>query len=322
MASMIPTLAIFVVGFLAAFAGYSLFADVILRDRSRINRRIDEEFRSRLRKKVQSSALFQNLSQLSAEASESETGQTLGERLELLIEQSGLNLTSKQLGLLSCGSAMVLGLPAGLLTGNVLVGLIVAIAAAALPVCYVCRKRKKRLDKLLSQLPDAFDLMARAVRAGNTVWQAMLAVAREFEAPISAEFAYCHEMQNLGLPSDVALQELARRTSLIEMKILVEAITVQQQTGGNLGEIIDKLTQVVRERFRIWGKIKTLTAEGRLQALVLLALAPGLYLVILIMNYEYAKVLIEFNHSVMLIGTLTCEALGWLWIRKIVNFDF
>ena len=140
---------------------------------------------------------------------------------------------------------------------------------------YVQLKRKARLEKLLSQLPDAFDLMARVIRAGQTMSQALQAVADEFDQPIAAEFAYCYEQQNLGLPPEVAFRDLARRTGLLEIKIFVLALLVQQQTGGNLAELLDKLADVVRERFRIRGKIKALTAEGRMQALVLLVLPLG-----------------------------------------------
>src|SRR5262249_57164429 len=121
-------------------------------------------------------------------------------------------------------------------------------------------------------LPDAFDLMARVIRAGQTMSQAIQSVADEFDQPLAGEFAYCYEQQNLGLSPEVALRDLARRTGLVEVKIFVLAMLVQQQTGGNLAELLDKLSGVVRERFRVPGKIKALTAEGRMQATVLLVL--------------------------------------------------
>ena len=105
--------------------------------------------------------------------------------------------------------------------------------------------------------------MGRVVRAGQTISQALQAVADEFPPPIAAEFAYCYEQQNLGLSPESALRDLARRTGLLEIKIFVLALLVQQQTGGNLAELLDKLSGIIRERFRIRGQIKTLTAEGR-----------------------------------------------------------
>src|SRR5439155_11050220 len=123
--------------------------------------------------------------------------------------------------------------------------------------------------------------------------QAMQAVADEFDPPVAAEFAYCYEQQNLGLSPEISLRDLARRTGLLEIKIFVLALLIQQQAGGNLAELLDNLATIIRERFKIRGKIKTLTAEGRVQAAVLLALPPGMFLLILILNRSYGQVLID-----------------------------
>jgi tight adherence protein B len=162
--------------------------------------------------------------------------------------------------------------------------------------------------------------MARVVRAGQTLAQALLAVADEFPQPISGEFAYCYEQQNLGLPPEVAFRDLNRRTGVIELKIFVLAVLVQQQTGGNLAELLLKLSAVVRDRYQIRGTIRTLTAEGRMQGLVLAALPPVMLLLMLVLNAKYVGVL--FDHPNILFGTFGVEFIGALWIRKIVNFDF
>jgi tight adherence protein B len=188
------------------------------------------------------------------------------------------------------------------------------------PLLYVRGKQKARLAKLQAQLPDSFDLMARVIRAGQTLSQALQAVSDEFEAPISAEFDHCYEQQNMGLPPEVALRDLARRTGLLEMKTFVLAVMVQQQTGGSLAELLEKLASIVRDRFRMRAKVRALTADGRLQATVLLALAPLLFIVLLIMNRGYAQVLLD--RPMLLAVTGIAEAAGALWIRKIVNFDF
>jgi tight adherence protein B len=200
------------------------------------------------------------------------------------------------------------------------IGALATVVGTSAPFLYVSLKRKARLEKLLSQLPDAFDLMARVIRAGQTMSQALLAVADEFETPVATEFAFCFEQQNLGLPPEISLRELARRTGLVEIRIFVLSLLVQQQTGGNLAELLDKLAGVIRERFRIRGKIKALTAEGRMQAAVLLALPPLMFLVIMLMNPNYGRVL--YQYPGLLIGMVVSELFGALWIRKIVNFDF
>jgi tight adherence protein B len=173
---------------------------------------------------------------------------------------------------------------------------------------------------MLSQLPDAFDLMGRVVRAGQTLGQGFQAVADEFDRPIAGEFSYCYEQQNLGLPPDVALRDLARRTGLLELKIFVTAVLVQQQTGGSLAEMLDKLAGVIRQRYRIRGQIRALTAEGRLQAIILIGLPIVMFFGFMLFMPEYESKLLE--HPILIGVTLGAETLGALWIRRIVNFDF
>jgi tight adherence protein B len=315
------TLLTFLAGTLFVVAVYSLISDLFLRDRARVSRRVDEELLKRQRDKAQKSRLFKDFTSLAAEAAADEEGTlTWARRLEALVDQSGLNLTVKRLYLLMAGISVGLGAFVGLIRQSLLEMAIAAVIGALAPLVYVQIRKKLRMNKLLAQLPDTFDLMARVIRAGQTMSQALLAVADEFEAPIAAEFAYCYEQQNLGLPPEVAMRDLARRTGLLEIKILVLALLVQQQTGGNLAEMLEKLATVVRERFRLWAKIRTLTAEGRFQAAVLLALPPFLFCVTLFLNRSYAQVLLD--HPMLLVGMFISEALGALWIRKIVNFDF
>jgi len=194
-----------------------------------------------------------------------------------------------------------------------------AVAGFSLPWLYVNAKRKRRFEKLLSQMPDAFDLMSRVMRAGQTISHAMQAVAEEFEPPVAEEFGYCYEQQNLGLDAESALRDLSRRTGLLEMKIFVLALLVHRQTGGNLAELLDKLSTIVRDRFRIRGLVRTLTAEGRVQAGVLIALPFFAYMVMLFLNRDYALILLQ--HPILPVGSLCSLGLGWLWIRSIVNFE-
>src|SRR5579862_7082617 len=121
--------------------------------------------------------------------------------------------------------------------------------------------------------------MARVIRVGQTPARAMHAVAEEFERPIAAEFAYCYEQQNLGLPSSIVLRDLAHRNGVLELHIFVVAMLIQQQTGGSLAEMMENLATVVRDRIILRSKVKTLTAEGRMQALVLMALPPFMLVV-------------------------------------------
>jgi tight adherence protein B len=298
---------------------YSIVSDLYLRDRSRVSQRVDEEFRRRVRARAQKSMLFKDLRALSAEVGVEER-LSIKQRFEAMVEQSGLELTPSKLATIAMVSSLALGTLCGVVRQNILTAAVGAIIGAGVPIAYVNMKRNARLEKLLSQLPDAFDLMSRVIRAGQTMSQGLQAVADEFSPPIAGEFAFCYEQQNLGLPPETAFRELARRNGLVELKIFVLAMLVQQQTGGNLAELLDKLSHIIRERYKMRGKIKALTAEGRVQAMVLLGLPPGMFLLMLTMNRTYAGILLESPGLIW--TTLISEAIGGLWIRKIVNFDF
>jgi len=314
------TVLTFIAVAMAVVGAYSLLSDVFLRDRSRVSQRVDRELRNRQREQVRKSTVFKDLATLASTAARSDAKPSLKARLEAMIEQSGVSVTPERLLTIGGAAGVVLGLAAGLLARNVLAGLAGASVGAAIPFSYVLWKRRKRLNKMMDQLPEAFDLMARIIRAGQTMAQSIQAVADEFDAPLAAEFAYCYEQQNLGLSPEASLRDLARRTGLLEIKIFVLALLVQQQAGGNLAELLDKLSTVIRERSRIRGKIRVLTAEGRFQAIVLLGLPPAMLLVLFIFNPSYALVL--FKHPSLLIVTFVSEVFGFLWIRRIVNFDF
>jgi tight adherence protein B len=305
-----------------AVAGtYSIFSDIFLRDRTRVRERVTDEFRTLQRERAQKSLLFKDLGQIATEAAaDGDDRAGIRQRFEAMVEQSGLDLTPKKLLTIAIFSSVALGGVFGLIRQSLIVGSVGALVGALVPILYVQAKRKARIEKMLSQLPDAFDLMGRVIRAGQTMSQALQAVADEFPPPIAAEFGYCYEQQNLGLPPEVSMRDLARRTGLVEIQIFVMALLVQQQTGGNLAELLDKLSVIIRTRYKIRGQVKSLTAEGRMQAAVLLGLPPALFFVMLLMNRNYAATLLEYP---VLIGTtLTLEGLGALWIRKIVNFDF
>jgi tight adherence protein B len=313
-------LLVFVAVALAVGGAFSILRDLFARDRERVQRRLDEEFRQRQRDQIRRSSLFKNLGQLAAEAAADDAGETLRERLRQVIQQSGLNVTPRRLAAVAAGVGLGVGAVVTVLRASPLQGALAGLVAALFPVLYVVMKRNERMNRMMAQLPDAFDLMARVIRAGQTMPQAMQAVADEFDQPLSAEFAYCFEQQNLGLSPEVSLRDLARRTGLLEVKIFVLALVVQQQSGGNLAELLDRLAGIIRDRFRIKGKIRALTAEGRMQALVLLALPLIVLGVVSLVNRNYIQSL--FEHPGLLLGMFTAEAVGALWIRKIVNFDF
>lgn len=307
---------------MCAAAVFSLLADVFLRDRKRVQERLDVEFYNKHRDKVKRSLLYKETDAFQLDPLDGAQAyrQTWTEWLQSMLDQSGLELTQARLLYYSGGCAAGCGLLTGLLMRSFVFGLIAGLLGSLGPISYVHIKRNLRLEALRAQLSDSFDLMARILRAGQSMAQAMQAVATEFASPISEEFAYCSEQQNLGLAAEISLRDLARRTGLVEMNIFVVAVLVQRQVGGNLSEILEKLAMVVRQRYKTRGTIRTLTAEGRMQAAILMALPPLLLAAMLIVNHDYAMVLI---HQPMLIGGMTFFMfVGGMWIRKIVNFDF
>jgi tight adherence protein B len=317
----IMTVMAFLAGVCAVAGIYSILADLFLRDRTRMDQRLQEAFRTRERAKTRQTPLFKDFDELRVKIeADDRTASSWSQKLDGMVEQSALNLTTNRLLSMAAGLGLGLGAAVGLLRQSVFVGVVIGLVSGCAPLVYVRMKQKARLRKILEQLPDAFDLMARVIRAGQTMSQALQAVADEFDPPIAGEFTYCYEQQNMGLAPEIALRDLARRTGLLEIKIFVLAMMVQQQTGGNLAELLEKLAAIVRERFRMRGKIRALTAEGRLQALILLGLVPFIFLIILVLNRGYAQVLLD--RPGLLVATAMLEAAGALWIRRIVNFDF
>ena len=315
------TISTFLAAVLGVFAVYALLSDMFLRDRSRVSRRVDEEFRQKQREKIRKTGLFkEDLVPGAFEAAAEDVGPGFRQRFIMMVDQSGLTLQPRRLVLIMAVAALGCGALGGLVRQNLFVAVIGAGVGALAPYLYVSMKRKARLNKMMRQLPDAFDLMARVVRAGQTMMQALQGVADEFDQPLSGEFTFCVEQQNLGLGPEESLRDLARRTGLLEIKIFVLALLVQQQSGGNLAEMLDKLSHVIRERFRMKGKIKALTAEGRFQAVVLLIIPIALMCFMTVANTAYAESLSK--HPEILIAMLVSEGIGALWIRQIVNFDY
>lgn len=316
---------------LGVAAGYSIWKDLRQRDTSRARRRVESEFSKPDMKPATRVSLFKSMGQFevgdSAPSMPSALDAPLPDpvrtdwrvRLRTMLEQSGVMLTMVQLGYVSAGAAAF-----GFLLGYFLNGLVLAailtLALGITPLLYIRHKQKERHDRFLTQLPSAFDLMARVLRSGHSVPQAFQSVADAFEPPIAGEFAHCQEQQNLGLLPEVTYRELARRTGVLEVKIFVMAMMIQRQTGGNLSEVLERLAALVRERVRLRNHVRTLTAEGRLQAIVLLVLPPIMFFVMRFINRPYADVLLE--HTGLIAIMMASMGLGSLWIRKIIHFDF
>jgi tight adherence protein B len=194
------------------------------------------------------------------------------------------------------------------------------IPGVLLPPLYVWMRRRKRMYKLLLQLPETFDLIGRAIRAGQTVPAAFHLVGEDLEPPVCEEFRRCYEQQNLGMSFEMAMRGLARRTGIMEMRILAIAFLVQTRAGGNLHELLSNLANLVRTRIKLQQRVKALTGEARLQANVLMVLPVAAFVALLVLAPDYADTLLREPR--LLAGTLAAQAIGALWIQRIINFDF
>jgi tight adherence protein B len=197
---------------------------------------------------------------------------------------------------------------------------IVGILMFLAPWLWLWNRRRVRLKKFASQLPDGLELVARALRAGHSLAAGMHVVAEEMPAPISVEFGRVYEEQNLGIPLEDAMKNMTDRVPNLDLRFFVTSVAIQRQTGGDLSEILDKIGYVIRERYRILGQVKALTAEGRLSGVVLIALPFVLFLVMLHLKPDYVSVLWTERAGIkMSVFALIMQVLGALVIKKIVD---
>ena len=311
------TVLVFVAVVLAGFTIYSLVRDVTQSDSRRVKKRIEEEFGH----SPDAVRLFQNLSEAAPDPfHEEQQANDWWKSFRMMVEQSGLSVTAETVILRGLGVGLTLAAIAFLLTRSIGLSLVLAAIGFFAPAAYVTFKRNQRLEKLRTQLADAYAMMSRVMRAGQTSTQAMHLVSQEFSDPIAGEFAFCNEQQDLGLPPDIALRELARRTGILEIKMFVVAAMVHREAGGSLAELLDNLASVIRARFRVRGEIRTLAAEGRFQAAVLLVLPLLLFAMMYVIRPDYMQVL--FNYPWLIAAAFVSELFGAVWIRKIINFEY
>ncbi len=195
-----------------------------------------------------------------------------------------------------------------------------ALLLFSLPWLWLLNKRRKRMKAFASQLPDALELVARALRAGHSLAAGMHVVAEEMPQPICTEFGRVYEEQNLGIQLEEAMRTMCERVPNLDLRFFVTSVAIQRQTGGDLAEILDKIGYVIRERYRILGQVKALTGEGRLSGVVLIALPFFLFLVILHINPGYVEMLWTTTTGIkMSIFALIMQVLGAICIKKIVS---
>jgi len=248
--------------------------------------------------------------------------QGAGSRLGLLIEQSGVRTTGSAIVMISIGLAVGLGLLTYLFVPQPLAAPVVALLGAFVPFGYLKHKRSVRLKKFEEQFPEALDVLSRAIRAGHAFQTALGMVADEMPAPVGPEMKKTFDQQNYGLPLKDALNDLAERINIIDVRFFVTAVLIQRDTGGNLSEILDNLAHVVRERFKILRQVRVHTAHGRFTSYVLLSLPAFLAVALSIINPEHMQPMFrERMGQMMLMGGMVLQGLGYLWIKQVIKIE-
>ncbi|RIK62198.1 MAG: pilus assembly protein TadB [Planctomycetota bacterium] len=240
--------------------------------------------------------------------------------LQRMLDQANLPWSAPTVIVNLIGIAAVFYIGSYLLKFSMWVCISAAGAGFFLPLLAIMIKQKMRIGKFMNQLPDVFELMSQALRAGHSLANSILIVGQQLPDPVGTEFSRVFHEQNLGIKIEDALKDMAKRIGLMDVRFFVTAVLIQRQTGGDLAEVLDNISGVIRDRIKLFGSVKALTAEGRLSGYVLLALPVVVFLVELIINPNYADVMInEEMGQYALIGAGISQLLGLAMIQKIVN---
>jgi tight adherence protein B len=246
----------------------------------------------------------------------------LGPKIGEFLEQAGMRWAPARLVhtcLLCFAGGFLLG---WILTSSLLVAVAGGAVAAGAPVLYIARKRKSRLHRFEELFPDALEFVSRSMRAGHAFSVSLEMIHREFQEPIAGEFRRAFEESNLGLPIEIALQKLAKRVPSLDVHFFVSAVLLQKRTGGNLAEILDKLAYVIRERFKLRGRIRAVSAHGKMTATALSAIPAAVAILMFYTNPDYVKFFFKDDTgNIMLGAAVFLQLVGYLIMKKIVNIE-
>jgi tight adherence protein B len=248
----------------------------------------------------------------------------LAGRARVLLEQAGLRWKVARL-VHGCLALFLLGFVAcWYVAGGVLRPAAVAVAAAAgsLPVWYAFRRKRARLRKFEQQFPDCLEFMARSMRAGHAFSVSIEMLCREFQEPIAGEFRRTFEEHNLGLPLEAAFEKLSSRVPSMDVRFFVSAVILQKRTGGNLAELLDKLATLMRERFQLRGKIRAVSAHGRMTGLSLSLIPIAVAGLLFLVNPPYLLFFVNDPTGKWMAGSsIALQLAGFALIKKIVSIE-
>lgn len=243
--------------------------------------------------------------------------------LHHLLVQSGLKWTLEGFLLRASGVGTISALVALLASRSAAAAAVAFVVGGAAPYFYARWKKKRRIMQLESQLPDAIDLIARAVRAGHPLSEGLRMASEEAPDPLASEFRVTFEEQKFGLPFEEALLGLGDRVEVVDIRILITAILVQREVGGNLSEILEQIAETMRARFSLKRQVRVYTAQGRMSGYTLAALPILVGGVIALINPAYIQTLFRDPLGQALLGgAVLLQGIGFLWIRRIVDIRY
>ena len=250
-------------------------------------------------------------------------GLKLDVRLATLIEQAGLRWSPGRTAL----GTLVIAIGMADVAWYTLpyfktLALVPGVLGGLAPLVYLARRRAKRIAKFEAQFPDALEFVSRSMRAGHAFSVSLEMLHQEFADPLASEFRRTFDEQNLGLPLEVALEKLGQRMPMLDVHFFVSAVLLQKRTGGNLAEILDKLAGLIRERFKLRGQVRTISAQGRMSGLVLTMIPVVVGIIMYFVNPSHMRFFVDDPAGAWMSGlAVGFQVLGFVVIRKIVNIE-
>jgi tight adherence protein B len=315
-------LLVFVVVALAAFFIFSVFDQRSARARL-LKERLADERKAPERTPEEELALMRDeqLSEIPALDNLLRRSARVSDIQKMLV-QGGLTMRAGNFLGLCAVSGVVITIVAYSLSHRVEIAWVALLVGFVLPYSYASMKRSKRFNKFDELFPEAIDTLARAVRAGHAFTTALEMITNEVAEPIAGEFRQLYEEQKFGMPVRDALMNLTERVPSVDVKFFVTAVMLQRETGGNLAEILDNLSYVIRERFKIQRQVRVYTAQGRLTMALLMGMPPIIVVVMMALNKEFIRPLFSdpIGHT-LLVGGITLQTVGYFVIRKIIRIQ-
>ncbi len=314
----------FAVVFVPILAAYWVFvvrgenrAQSVVRRRLKAADRIREQARQAVIKEGQKLSQIPALDRVLAQR----TG--LVAPLQRLIDQSGLEMTPGLFLLATACCALAAYLLVSFFIPFPWVPLAAGVLGAFVPLGFVRHQRTRRVNKFEEQFPEAVDLIARALRAGHAFTTGLGMVADEVPDPVATEFRRLHEEQNFGMPLPDAMKRFAARIPLLDAQFFVTAVLTQRESGGNLSEVLNNLSTVIRERFKVKRQVRVLTAHGRLTGWILVCMAPIIAAILFTISPDaWSQLIIDPLGLRMVLIAVVMQIIGVLVIRKLVNIEY